>query len=203
MDPSALSIFQDGRAVTAVAAGSVIILLWFLRLAALPRPLPGIPYNKVSAGRIAGDVPELRKTGRTRAWLRDRFATHNSPIVQVFMAPFGKPWVLVSDFWEAQDVMVRRTREFDKGALTADSFGSLLPDYQIAMKAADPRYKHNRELVRDLMKPAFLHQASTPTAYPAPLDFVSFLTAPSVNDANGNCLRRYPRQKFTARPHLS
>ncbi|KAK0701274.1 cytochrome P450 [Lasiosphaeris hirsuta] len=75
-------------------------------------------------------------------------------VVQIFMTPFGRPWVLVSDFWEAQDIMMRRTREFDKSSLTKDSFSALLPNYQ-----------HNRELVKDLMTPAFLDQVSAPEIY--------------------------------------
>lgn len=39
----------------------------------------------------------------------------NSPIVQLFVRPFDRPWVIVSDPDVAYDVLVRRTPlEFDR-----------------------------------------------------------------------------------------
>jgi hypothetical protein len=93
-----------------------------------------------------------------RVWMRDQFAIYKSPIVQVFLAPFGKPWLLVSHFREAHDVMTRRTREFDRSSLTTDSFGGVMPASHINMKTADHRFRQNKELVKDLMTPAFLNE---------------------------------------------
>lgn len=87
---------------------------YYLYQAALPKPLPGIPYNKHSTKRILGDIPDLvayrAETGQASAWFRDQIVKHNEPVIQLFMRPFGKPWVLISDFREAQDVVSRRTR---------------------------------------------------------------------------------------------
>jgi hypothetical protein len=135
-------------------------IVWLLRWLALPKPLRGIPYDQTSATRLAGDVPNMRNAKRVRVWLRHQFEKHNSPIVQVFMTPFQKPWVLVADFREAQDVMIRRTKEFDRSALTTDSFGGVMPESHINMKTADRRFKRNKELVKDLMTPAFLNEVS-------------------------------------------
>jgi len=139
---------------------TLLLLSLILRWLLLPKPIPGIPFNRQSANRITGDNPDLKKAGRMRSWLRDQFTIHNSPIVQVFVAPFGKPWVLVSDFTEAYDIMTRRTKEFDRSSLTTDSFGGVMPSSHINMKSADPQFRHNKQLVRDLMTPVFLNEVS-------------------------------------------
>lgn len=43
----------------ALAGGAVIVVLYFLYRAALPRPLADIPYNKDAAAKLFGDVPEM------------------------------------------------------------------------------------------------------------------------------------------------
>lgn len=42
-----------------LVSGIVLLVLWVLYRAALPKPLDGIPYNKDAAGKILGDVPEM------------------------------------------------------------------------------------------------------------------------------------------------
>jgi len=144
--------------VFTAVGGLVASLLLLLRWAVLPRPIPGIPYNKASARRIMGDIPDMKKGNGIRFWYREQLARHNSPIVQVFNKPFRGPLLLVADPRETQDVMMRRTREFDKSTMTSESFKCLLGDSHISMKSADHRYKHNKELLRDLMSPAFLNE---------------------------------------------
>lgn len=43
----------------AVIAGGVLLLLYIFYRAALPKPLPGIPYNKHAAASILGDISEM------------------------------------------------------------------------------------------------------------------------------------------------
>ena len=45
----------------------------------------------------------------------------------MFMRPFGKPWVIVADFREAQDIQVNRQDEFDRSTYIGEVFGPLLP----------------------------------------------------------------------------
>ena len=97
----------------------ILIAAYILYRAALPRPIPGIPYNKTSARRIFGDVPEFlayqaETSGTLSQWIAQQATEFESPVFQLFLRPFGKPWVVTSDFREAQDVMVRRAREFDR-----------------------------------------------------------------------------------------
>lgn len=153
-------------AVLALASALVLTLgVTLLYYYFLPKPFPGIPYNRAAIGRLFGDAHDMKAAPRVRAWLRGQFAKHDSPIVQIFVVPFGKPWILVSDFREAQDVMLRRTADFDRSSLTTDSFGGVMPENHVCMKTSDPRFPHNRELVRDLMTPSFLSQVSAPEVY--------------------------------------
>lgn len=124
---------------------------------ALPKPLPGIPYNPESRWRLLGDVPSILASPYRRRWFPDQCVRHGSPIVQIFLSPFGRPAVLVSDFREQQDVCLRRHREFDRSDFNRAVFGGLSPEHHISMKTSDPRFKGNKELLRDLMTPAFLN----------------------------------------------
>lgn len=44
---------------TALIGGGVVLVLYLLYRAALPRPFPDIPYNRGAASKLFGDVPEL------------------------------------------------------------------------------------------------------------------------------------------------
>lgn len=148
-----------------IAVVGATVIFFLLRWVALPKPIPGIPYNKASAKRISGDGPEMKKAAmarNVRFWMRDQFAVHNSPIVQLFIRPFGKPNVLVSDFRENQDILMRRTKEFDRSKRSMEAFSGLVANGHIAMKSSDPRFMQNKDLVRDLMSPNFLHEVSAP-----------------------------------------
>lgn len=139
----------------------LIIIIWW---AALPKPIPGIPYNAASTKRILGDVPDMKKANGVRFWMLDQFVKHNSPIVQIFVDPLRKPRIIVSDFTEAYDVLTHRG-DFDKSTLTSDSFSGVVAASFISMKTSDRRFKANKELVRDLMTPSFLHEVSAPEIY--------------------------------------
>jgi hypothetical protein len=142
---------------SAIAITALFILLILLWRAALPKPIPAIPYNTASAKRIFGDVPDMQKAAGVRFWMLDQFVKHKSPIVQVFVDPFRKPRVIVSDFIEAYDALTHRP-EFDKSTLTSDSFSGVVAASLISMKSSEGRLKHNRELMRDLMAPSFLNE---------------------------------------------
>lgn len=64
----------------------------------------------------------------------------NEPIVQLFLRPFGRPWVVVADFQEGQDVLVHRTREFDRASFFGDLFVNILPTHQVHLPTG-PEWK--------------------------------------------------------------
>ncbi|KAH8891499.1 cytochrome P450 [Thozetella sp. PMI_491] len=151
---------------TAVAAASLLLCVYLLHRWALPKPIPGIPYNVESAARITGDLPLLAKASAKRyLWFGEMAWKHKAPVVQVFLKPFAKPLVVVANFREVVDITLRRTKEFDAGPRTTKHFLHLVPDGHLTMSSRDPRFKHNTELIRDLMTPAFLNAASAPHIY--------------------------------------
>lgn len=42
-----------------LVAGGVVLVLYLAYRAALPRPIPGIPYSEKAATKLLGDIPEL------------------------------------------------------------------------------------------------------------------------------------------------
>jgi len=139
--------------------------------AALPKPIPGIPYNRDAAGKLFGDVPELMgyvmRTKRIFCWLTSLTTRHQSAIVQAFVTPFGLPWVVVTDPFESQDILLRRTKEFDRSGFFGDLIGGILPEQHIQFLSNDPRFINNRKLINHLMAPTFITQVSGPQLYKA------------------------------------
>jgi hypothetical protein len=81
--------------------GIILVLVLVAYRATLPKPLPGIPYVKASASRPFGDMLEALRyqavESEMLAFLTSKCVELNSPIVQLFMRPFGRPWVIVVD----------------------------------------------------------------------------------------------------------
>jgi hypothetical protein len=91
---------------TAVLIGTLFVAAFLFYRWLLPKPLPGIPYNPEAAKSIFGDIPSMLdhlKTHKTITdWMLDINMRHKSPITQQFSNLFGKPWVVISDYREAQ-----------------------------------------------------------------------------------------------------
>ncbi|KAH8680643.1 cytochrome P450 [Xylariales sp. PMI_506] len=173
---------------TGVAIFIGFSLLYWIYQRALPKPIPGIPYNERAVRSPFGDIGGLRQAVRegmqARAWVGKQAAMHNSPIAQIFMAPFAAPMVIVSDFHEAQDILLRRGKEFDRGQRSVDALGGVIPYHHISMKTSDPQFKANKELVKDLMTPQFLNTVSAPEIHSNALKFIE-LWKSKARVANG------------------
>jgi hypothetical protein len=52
-------MFSIDSPVTLVVLGIISLCLYLAYRAILPKPIAGIPYNKVAAGRMLGDIPEM------------------------------------------------------------------------------------------------------------------------------------------------
>ncbi|KAI8652321.1 hypothetical protein NCS57_01295600 [Fusarium keratoplasticum] len=150
-----------GLAAGAVFIGLFLVLLRLVR----PKPIPGIPHNVEAANSLFGDIPEFRAAPDRREWWVSQVIKHQSPMVQVFLRPFGLPWVFVADHWEAVDIMTRRVKEFDRADPTIDMFEGVAPSHHIIMRSSNPQFKRNKELVRDLMSVNFLQNVSSPEIY--------------------------------------
>jgi hypothetical protein len=155
----------------ALALVGVSIFVYMAYQWALPKPIPGIPYNKASAQRLLGDIPDMvahvNKTATISPWITIQALKLNSPIIQLWVRPFSKPWVIVYDFKESQDILLRRTKEFDRSDFFGEVFRGLVPDHHISKRSSDPKFKHNRALVKDLMTPGFLNEVAGPQIYAA------------------------------------
>jgi hypothetical protein len=162
--------------------------LWRLYQALLPKPLPGIPYNHASACSILGDIPGyLRASRKTRepiTWLLKQASATGSPISQFFLEPLGgRPFVAVTDFREAQDILMRRGKEFDRSDILSNTLGVPLPHHHIVRKT-DAGWRSQRRLLQDLMLPSFLHNVAAPNIYSSMENLVQLWRA-KARIANG------------------
>jgi len=125
------------------------------------QPLQGIPYNRDAAKKLMGDLAELgereKKGESMRPWFTDQAHRHHSAITQIFLGPFAKPAILISDYREVNDILSHRDGVDFKRGKKVDVFSGLLPHAHPAMETFDPRFKSSRDLVRDLMAPSFLN----------------------------------------------
>ncbi|KAK4948290.1 hypothetical protein LTR10_012824 [Elasticomyces elasticus] len=141
---------------------------FLLYRAALPKPIDGIPYNNYAARRILGDVPEMiaynKRTAEMQSFLTEQLVKLDSPVIQLFLRPFGRPWVVIADFREAHDILARRSREFDRSDFFGDLFVNLLPGNQVHMKTGDG-WRFNRRLMADTMSNSFLQNVAAPRIY--------------------------------------
>ncbi|KAK3109782.1 hypothetical protein LTR53_016586 [Teratosphaeriaceae sp. CCFEE 6253] len=136
---------------------SVLVLAgYWLYRSAIPTPIPGIPYVKRSATRPLGDFPDAvkynAKTRELTKFLVDKCVELDSPVVQVFMRPFSRP---------AQDILARRTREFDRSNIFGDMFVSTIP-HSMTVHPTDEQWRDNRRLMADNMSTPFLHDVAAP-----------------------------------------
>lgn len=77
------------------------------------------------------------------------------------------PWVVVTDPFESQDILLRRTKEFDRSGFFGDLINGILPEQHIQFLSTDERFKQNRNLINHLMAPTFISQVSAPEVYKA------------------------------------
>lgn len=121
-----------------ISSTIAFILTYALYVAILPRPIKGIPHNANTARQILGDVPNAlayqKKHQEMSGFLTEQLVRLQEPVIQLFLRPFGKPWVVVSDFREAQDVLLRRSREFDRSDFFSNLFTATLPTHQVRLK---------------------------------------------------------------------
>ncbi|KEY74712.1 hypothetical protein S7711_05462 [Stachybotrys chartarum IBT 7711] len=150
-----------------ITAAATLVYLGYL--SALPKPIPGIPYDESAAKHVFGSLPgmisHIKEHGVVMPWLTQHNSKHQAPLVQFFGGPFAKPTLVLCDFQESQDVLLRRTKDFDRAGRTLEAMAGVIPNHHIAMRSDDGRFKGNKELVRDLMSPSFLHEVSAVQIY--------------------------------------
>ncbi|KAI0202785.1 cytochrome P450 [Astrocystis sublimbata] len=159
---------------------AVLAAVYFAYRWALPKPIPGIPYDESAKNSLFGNLPEIwsavRTTRRLAPFLVEHPKKHKSALTQIWLGPFQKPRLILSDPRESSDMLLRRFREFDHGQVSVDAFNGMIPNHHIAMYSSDPRFKGNREIIRDLMTPKFLHEVSAPQIYAKMMTLIELWT---------------------------
>ncbi|EME38893.1 hypothetical protein DOTSEDRAFT_140271 [Dothistroma septosporum NZE10] len=151
--------------IYALLAVALAYGLYKLYKAALPKPVPGIPCDNVSRNRLMGDLPDAMKWMNERkefwSFMQERCIQLNSPIVQVWMQPLGRPFIVISDYLESQDIMVRKTpQQFDRSAWLGDMFWAIAPRNMTRFLTNDD-WKVHRRLMADAMSPKFLKDVAS------------------------------------------
>ncbi|KAI0181666.1 cytochrome P450 [Hypoxylon sp. FL1284] len=151
---------------------AVILFRTLVKRLLYPRPIPGIPYDAKSAQRITGDVPAIAATYKECTELAlplgRRSLKYGSPVHQVFMRPFSKPFVMINDLREATDLLLRRNKEFDK-SMSLGVWQTFIPHSTIAQKTT-PQWKAQRKTWQDTMHPDFLRRVVAKHIYTAAQD---------------------------------
>ncbi|KAI9690325.1 MAG: hypothetical protein M1822_009286 [Bathelium mastoideum] len=151
----------------------------------LPKPIPGIAYNLEATKSLFGDIPDMIKevslTGEFRVWCAKQVEKMDSPICQVFVRPFSKPWVMLADFRESKDILTRR-KEFDKSSFLSDGMACMGSFHGIY--TTGDKFKSNRQLIQDLMTTSFLNNHVGPAVYNKGLEVIELFEM-KMSLANG------------------
>jgi hypothetical protein len=160
---------------TSAAALALLGILYLFYEWMLPKPYPGIPYDQKAARRLLGDGPEmLREVGHTREvhiWLLKKVTELQEPLCQVFVQPFARPWIILSDSVEAQNVMTRRP-EFERSDFDRTSL-SALDGFHSRHQMGDV-WKRTRAWLQDLLSPGFLNNTVSPVLYESSLLLIDY-----------------------------
>lgn len=155
----------------------VVLLLWAV-LRAYPTPYPGIPYNKHSVKRILGDVPDIVNhinSGQDPAsFCITQCHKLNSPIIQLFLRPFSRPFIFLDDDREVENIMAHRTKEFDRAPSTIGVYKPFFRHSSI-LKQTTPEWRAQRHLWADTMSTDFLHRVAGPKMHKYAMRLVNLL----------------------------
>lgn len=140
-----------------------------------PKPYHGIPYNHAAAKRISGDLPDLlahyKRTKEASSYSFQQCKKLKSPIVQLFLRPFSPPIVCLDDPRETEDILLRRTKEFDRAPSTTAFFKPVIP-HATLVQPSNQHFKQQRRLWVDCMSAGFLRRVVAPNVYKSASELV-------------------------------
>ena len=156
-----------------LCGGALVVFVW---QKLYPKPYPGIPYNKASAQRITGDIPDLIPVIKSKNEFSESIFTVTTrklgtPVAQLLFPGFRKPFVILEDPREIEDIIVRRNAEFDRSPTAVDLFAPMFAHSSI-VQYATPELKAQKHLWAGVMSPNFLRRAAAPNIYDASLELV-------------------------------
>ncbi|KAI8965514.1 putative cytochrome P450 oxidoreductase [Daldinia sp. FL1419] len=163
-----------------VSVGLAAFALLYIVKRAYPRPIPGIPYNATSARSFWGDAAPLleavKVTQDPAKYIFQQNRYLNSPVIQMFLAPFSKPTVIIDDVREVKDILSHRTHEFDRAPRTQDAYRALLPHCSL-VKLTGPAFKEQRKFWEGVTGTPFLRRVAEPKIYQYALGLVELIRA--------------------------
>ncbi|PNS14298.1 Isotrichodermin C-15 hydroxylase [Sphaceloma murrayae] len=148
---------------TYAVGGAVTVFCLLVYWLALPTPIVGVPYDKAASKKFAGHAGELMAwAGENETvfdWMAGKGKEIGSPIYQLFLQPFARPTVFVTDPRECQDILLRRSREFDRAKYFTDLFVGTIPNHHIVQPTNDV-FRAQRKLLADTMSTGFLQSVA-------------------------------------------
>lgn len=157
------------------------VLFYILRLFFVPKPLPGIPYNRLSYLLPWGDLLSLGISffvrGEVFAWFNAQSHQHRSPLFQTFLPSFSmsSPVLVVTDPVEVREIVTRRLSSIDRSRLMGLWFGLLAPGASIGMSSG-ASFRALRWIWNSMLSPVFLGSLGGPRIRDAALDLVELWT---------------------------
>jgi hypothetical protein len=179
---------MDSATYTVVLqASGAILVLYFAWQRLFPQPLPGIPYIRESANQLFGDYPRMIKEARATGDVTFNIFHPNrelkQPVAQFLLPFFRRSLVVVDDPREAEDILSRRSKEFDRSPSTVRLFRPMIPKSTLAQYTT-PELKVQKRLWGDVMGTDFLRRTVAPNIRAATLDLVELWHVKAVQ-ANG------------------
>jgi hypothetical protein len=145
--------------------GLTVLALYLLYKWALPKPISNIPFNPLALHSLFGDIPAMIKETKTKDqthmdWIIQQMKNLESPIIQLFLSPVHRPTVILADFRETQDIMLRR-KDFDRSTNIRGLLEDVIPDHHI-YEQTNSIFRAHRKLVQDVMLPSFIQKVAGP-----------------------------------------
>lgn len=159
----------------AIALPILTLLAYLYHRATHRRPYNGIPYNPHSTRRLFGDMAELTAEAQRHRdpakMLLSQFERLGGPVIQLFLMPFWRPLVYVSDTREIEDLLQNRLREFDKSPALVLPFKPIVPGSSL-VKVKGPEWRAQVKLWSDIISVGFLRDQAAPIMYKTASDLV-------------------------------
>lgn len=158
-----------------LAAGVFVALFWLFRQL-YPKPYPGIPYNRSSANRIAGDIPDLIPLLKATNEFSDPLFTVSTqklwaPIGQFLFPGIRRPFIVLEDPREIEDILIRRNKEFDVAPMAVEMYGPMFPNALVAQYST-PELKAQKRLWVDAGNAEFLRAVAAPNVHKATVNLL-------------------------------
>lgn len=153
----------------------LLVLVYFIQKLC-PKPYSGIPYNKNSASRISGDIPDLISLLQAPNEFSDPLLNVTTqklgtPIAQFLFPSILNPLIVLEDAIEVEYILMRRNKEFEVAPMAIEMYGPMFPNALVAQYST-PKLKARNQLWADAFNAEFPRAAAVPNIYKATLELL-------------------------------